>query len=130
MSGIVILGRRFGRRTGYTPENPEKVGRFKERRAKIDASFITGNPTEVNAALELINKLVTVKIPVEIKVIREKFGKEGPDESPLDIRDLCVELRKSNDALWRSAPFYYAKLAVEIECRIERAQRFEVEGGT
>ncbi len=123
MTAEVITGRKFGNRTGYVPAETVEED---DSRAKHDADFIRSNPAQLNYCLQGL-RMMHEQIPVTIAEIRQKPPHERiAGWITVPLYELYIELCLSCLVLHRNAP-YYAKVAIEMEERIEAAQRYIVE---
>jgi hypothetical protein len=119
----VVYGRKFGQRRGYV-ETDEP---YDTKRAQQDLYYIEANPKQVNEILQF-TALVKAELECEVAAILENpMRRRHLSPSTVYLYDLFHELRISPRAKWNVYPAFYARLAMEIEYRIECAQRFKVE---
>ena len=124
MTAEIVLGRKFGDRTGYVPLEKERT--FNAARARLDAHYLENNADELNIVLRYVAQ-ASEELSVQVAVIRELPPAERRRSNATHpLHDLCTELFKARSQFQEFATSY-AKLVVEIEERIEDAQRYIIE---
>jgi hypothetical protein len=119
----VVTARQFGNRIGYRPTADDE---YDESLACRDAQYLETNAEELNIVLRDVAK-AKEELSVQIAVVRGLPRSERTRSNiPPPLHDLCVELFKGRTKFQEFAT-PYAKLVVEIEERIENAQRYIVE---
>lgn len=119
----VVTARQFGNRIGYRPTADDE---YDEDLAQRDAHYLETNAEELNIILRDVAK-AKEELSVQIAMVRGLPRSERTRGTiPPRLHDLCVELFRGRTKFQEFAT-PYAKLVVEIEDRIENAQRYIVE---
>ncbi len=121
MTAEVVMGRKFGNRTGYSPGNSDDT----DEHVKFDAQYLSRNPDELGSCLRTLESAHD-----DLSEVIADIRKKPPEErrmysATLDLHDLYIELCRARSL--RVQATYCAQLVIEIEERIEAAQRYIVE---
>ncbi len=121
--GKLLSGGQFGNRTPYQPSS--NAGLYNKRQAQRDAEFLS-NVEELNSALRDVVQ-VKSELSVQVAVVRGLSPSQRRGSFfPRSLYILCAELHQGLSTMHEGAT-RYARLAVEIDERINDAQRYIVE---
>lgn len=120
---VLIAGVRFGNRIGYTPADTEED--FDDEYAREDAEYLRHNEDELNICMRYVRIAHEELLPMINSILEKPPAERDLLRTRCGLKTLLNEMYRDRDKVQTNVP-HYAKVVIDIEARIARAQRYVV----